>query len=134
MDAALKFKNQPMRAGFPNAAADAAFTKLNLHEKLVKRPASTYFMRLDGRLLPKQYEPTRSLVIVDRSLTMRSGDVIVVTIRGEMVLKQYKKVRGRNWLLPVTEEGRPQELRFDEQIEVWGVVLHIVETMRGHYE
>ncbi len=131
MDASLKFKNQPMRAGFPNAAADAVFTRLNLQERLIKRPSSTYFMRLDGRLLPKQYEPTQTMVIVDRSLQMQSGDVIVVSIRGEMLLKQYKKVRGRNWLLPVTDEGKAQELRFDEEIQVWGVVLHMVESFRS---
>ena len=131
MDASLKFKNKPMRAGFPNAAADAVFTKLNLHEKLIKRPSSTYFMCLDGRLLPKQYEPMQTLVIVDRSLQMQPGDVIVVSIRGEMLLKHYKKVRGRNWLLPLIDEGRAQELKFDEEIQVWGVVLHMVESFRA---
>ncbi len=134
MDESLKFKNQPMRAGFPNAAADAVFTKLNLHTLLIKRPSSTYFMRLDGSLGHKQYECTQTLVIVDRSLEMRSGDIIVVSIRGEQVLKQYKKVRGRNWLLPVGDQAKAVEMEYDEEIAVWGVVLHMVESMRGHNE
>ena len=130
MDTSLKFTAQPMRAGFPNAASDAVFTKLDLHTKLIKRPSSTYFMSLDGRLLPKQYEPTQTMVIVDRSLSMQSGDIIVVAIRGEMVLKQYKKVKGRNWLLPVVDEGKAIEFAYDEQIEIWGVVLHMIESFR----
>ena len=91
-------------------------------------------MRLDGFLGPKQYKPTQTLLVVDRSLKLRSGDVIVVAIRGEFALKQYKKVKNRNWLLPVGDSGRALELNYDEEIQVWGVVLHTIESMRGANE
>jgi DNA polymerase V len=131
MDESLKLKNQPMRAGFPNAAADAVFTKLDIASMLIKSPASTYYMRLDGSLTQKSYVPTQTLLVVDRAAKIRSGDIIICSIRGELVLKHYKKVHNRNWLLPVGEDGKALEFAYDEEISIWGVVLHVIESIRG---
>ena len=131
MHQSLKLTDKPIHAGFPNAADEANYNKLNLHKLLIKRPSSTFFMRLDGGLHAQTYKHSQTLLIVDRAPKMQSGDLIVVSYRGEMMIKTYKVVRGRHWLLPVRESKRAIELSDDDEIVVWGVVLHIVESTRG---
>jgi len=132
MHQSLKLTDKPIRAGFPNAADESAYHKLNLHKLLIKRPSSTFFMRLDGSLQDKTYKHTETLLVVDRAPKIRSGDLLLVVYRGEMVLKAYKIVRGRHWLLSVKgHEEKAIELMEDEDIDVWGVVLHIIESVRG---
>jgi DNA polymerase V len=130
MDEELKLTSKPIHAGFPNAADEAVFNKLNIHTLLIKSPSSTYFMRLEGSLGDKSYKCTRTLLVVDRGLEIRSGDVAVFDIRGRLVVKVYKSIRGRDWILPLNGLGRNIELTDEEDIAVWGVVVHIVESMR----
>lgn len=131
MDESLKLTTKPIHAGFPNAADEAVLNKLNIHKLLIKSPSSTYFMRLDGVLGAKSYIPSRTLLIVDRSLKLRSGDIVVSVIRGEMVLKIYKVILSRHWLVSVDGSARNVEITDeDADILIWGVVIHTVESMR----
>ncbi len=131
MHQSLKLTDKPIHAGFPNAADEANYNKLNLHKLLIKRPSSTFFMRLEGSLHPQTYKHTQSLLIVDRSPKIQSGDLLVVSYRGEMVIRTYKAVRGRHWLLPVREDKKAIELTDEDDITIWGVVLHVIESTRG---
>ena len=127
----LKLTDKPIHAGFPNAADEAAYNKLNLHKLLIKRPSSTFFMRLDGGLHSSTYKHTQTMLIVDREPKIQSGDLLVVSYRGEMVIKTYKVLKNRHWLLSVRDGSGAIELTEEDNITVWGVVLHIVETTRG---
>ncbi len=131
MHQSLKLTDKPIHAGFPNAADEANYNKLNLHKLLIKRPASTFFMRLEGSLHPKTYKHTETFLIVDRSPKIKSGDLLVISYRGELAIKTYKVVKGRHWLLSVRDGSRAIELTDDDNIVVWGVVLHIIESTRG---
>lgn len=131
MHQSLKLTDKPIHAGFPNAADEAAYNKLNLHKLLIKRPSSTFFMRLEGSLHRQSYKHTQTLLIVDREPKIRSGDLLVVSYRGEMIIKTYKVVRGRHWLLSVRETSKAIELTDEDEVVIWGVVLHIVESTRG---
>lgn len=126
-----KLTNKPIHAGFPNAADEAVYNQLNLHKLLIKRPSSTFFMRLDGSLHSESYIPSQTILVVDREPKIRSGDILVVDYRGEMVVKIYKKVNGCNWLLSLSGRENPIELKDDEDVTVWGVVLHFIESTRG---
>ena len=131
MDQTLKLNDKPIKAGFPNAADEAVYSKLNLHKLLIKRPASTYFMRLEGNLTGESYRGSETLLIVDRGAEMRSSDIVVAVIRGEMVVKQYKVVRGRHWLLSTRHQGKTTELTDEsDDVQIWGVVLYRIETNR----
>ena len=131
MHQSLKLTDKPIHAGFPNAADEAAYNKLNIHKLLIKRPASTFFMRLDGSLHSQTYKHTQTTLIVDRSPKIESGDLLVVSYRGEIVIKTYKVLKGRHWLLSVRDGTRAIELTEDDSVTVWGVVLHVIESTRG---
>jgi len=116
-------------SGFPNAAEEAGTEPLNLHRLIVKRPASTFFMRLDSDSHAEMGLYAGDVLVVDRSLRMRSGDVVVVHLEGEFVMKRYFSDDGNPRLL-----GGPREqpLLMTNEIDalVWGVVSHAVHDFR----
>jgi len=67
--------------GFPNPAADSSLQPLDLNALLIKNPISTYFMQTHGKLL-----------VVDRSLTPRSGDLVIWSLHDELKLSYFNKL------------------------------------------
>ncbi len=64
-------------AGFPNAATDNSLSSLNLHQLLIKRPLSTFFMRLHGNDWQRRGIYDNDLIIVDRALVARPTDLVI---------------------------------------------------------
>ena len=53
---------------------------LDLNELLVKRPAATYFVRVDGDSMIGAGISDGDLLVVDRSLRPADGDVIIASV------------------------------------------------------
>ena len=56
-------------AGFPSPAEQYLEPPLDLNELLVKRPAATYFVRVEGDSMIGAGIRDKDLLVVDRSLT-----------------------------------------------------------------
>ena len=131
MKQTLKLTDKPIHAGFPNAADEANYNKLNLHKLLIKRPSSTFFMTLEGSLHKGSYIHTQTLLVVDREPKIRSGDLVVISYRGDMLIRTYKILHGKHCFIPVNNATKRIEITDDDEVEVWGVVLHVIESTRG---
>lgn len=83
---------------------------LRLDDRLIKRPAATFFLRATGSA-PDADIKDGDLLIVDRAEPPVPGRVIVAVVRGEMITRRL-----------------PPGWREDDGLEVWGVVLHIVRA------
>jgi len=67
-------------AGFPSPAEQYLEPPLDLNELLVKRPAATYFVRVEGDSMVGAGISDGDLLVVDRSLRPADGDVIIATV------------------------------------------------------
>lgn len=73
--------------GFPSPAADFAEQRISLDERIVSRPAATYFMRAGGT----QYREgilKGAMLVVDASLTPCDGSLLVCAVDGEFQVKR----------------------------------------------
>ena len=61
-------------AGFPSPAEQYQEPPLDLNELLVKRPAATYFVRVEGDSMEDEGIRHGDLLVVDRSLWPASKD------------------------------------------------------------
>ena len=77
-------------AGFPSPAEQHLEPPLDLNELLVKRPAATYFVRVEGDSLIGAGIRDKDLLVVDRSLTPANGDIIIASVDGEFTVKTYR--------------------------------------------
>ncbi|MBR0056401.1 MAG: translesion error-prone DNA polymerase V autoproteolytic subunit [Kiritimatiellae bacterium] len=76
-------------AGFPSPAEQYSEPPLDLNEYLVKRPAATFFVRVEGESMNGAGIFGGDLLVVDRSLPPRNGDIIIASVDGEFTVKRY---------------------------------------------
>lgn len=78
-------------AGFPSPAEQYMEPPLDLNELLVKRPAATYFVRVEGDSMIGRGIQPGDLLVVDRSLAPANEDVIIACVNGEFTVKTYRR-------------------------------------------
>ena len=78
-------------AGFPSPAEQYQEPPLDLNELLVKRPAATYFVRVEGDSMEDEGIRHGDLLVVDRSLRPASGDIIIASLGGDFTVKRYRR-------------------------------------------
>ena len=109
-------------AGFPSPADEYGLVTLSLHELLIPRPSSTYFVRVAEDLAPNVR--TSDILIVDRSLALKDGVLALVVLAGQICLRQVQSRQGQYWLSPLNG-GTAMLLRENDEQTLWGVVAHV---------
>lgn len=122
---------EAVRAGFPSVAQDYAAGDLSLDERLVEHPETTFVVRVAGESMTGAGIFDGDLLVVDRSLEPRDGDVVVAVLDGELTVKRLLR-DAHGWYLhaehPAYPDFRPD--RFGEGL-IWGVVLGSCHPQRG---
>ena len=93
MPAKAKFSGSVV-AGFPSPAEQYQEPPLDLNELLVKRPAATFFVRVQGDSMIGEGIHDGDLLVVDRSLRPASGDVIIACVDGDFTVKTLRLGNG----------------------------------------
>ena len=105
-------------AGFPSPAEQYSEPPLDLNELLVRRPAATFFVRVQGDSMIGAGIHDGDLLVVDRSLRPASGDIIVACVDGEFTVKTLRRdkdgvrLEPANRAFPVIRMRRGQELDY----------------------
>lgn len=74
-------------AGFPSPAQDYVEQTLDLNELCIKRPAATFFVRVDGDSMIDVGIFSNDILVVDRSIKPAHGDVVVAQVNSEFTAK-----------------------------------------------
>jgi DNA polymerase V len=122
--------NSPIRAGFPNPAEEAGGLALDLNDYLVKHPVSTYYLRVEGDSMTGAGIATGDIVVVDKSLQPRSGDIVVAAVDGDFTLKRLKKQGSEAWLVAEHPGYPPIALHETTDAVLWGVVTYVIHRTR----
>lgn len=77
-------------AGFPSPAEQYLEPPLDLNELLVKRPAATFFVRVQGDSMVGAGIRDGDLLVVDRSLTPADGDIVIAAVDNEFTVKRLR--------------------------------------------
>ena len=119
-------------AGFPSPADDYLDIDLNLHQHLVKHPASTFFVIAKGNSMHDSGIHNNDLLVVDKSLDARNNDIIIAALNGEFLVKRYLFKNDTVYLRAENElESYPTiTITEDMDFEVWGIVTHTIHSNR----
>lgn len=120
----------PVKAGFPNPAEDARGVALDLNELIIKHPVSTYYLRVDGDSMTSAGITTGDIVVVDKSLEPKSGDIVVAAVDGDFTLKYLKRQGREAWLVAAHPDYPPIALHEATDAQLWGVVTHTIHQTR----
>jgi SOS-response transcriptional repressor LexA len=81
-------------AGFPSPADDDLEGTIDLNAQLIRHPAATFFLRVQGDSMTGAGIHDGDLLVVDREREARSGSIVVAAVDGELTLKRLKIDRG----------------------------------------
>jgi DNA polymerase V len=119
----------PVPAGFPSPADDYLEGALDLNEYLVKHKAATFFWRVTGDSMIGAGIHSGDLLIVDRSLEPRDGNVIIAVLDGELTVKRIEIHDGKLFLVPENKDYPLIPITEEQSFQVWGVVTHVIHSL-----
>jgi DNA polymerase V len=117
-------------AGFPSPAEDYIEEGLDIARYLVRRPKTTFFMRVEGDSMIGAGINDGDLLVIDRAESARDKSIVVVRVDDEFCVKQLRILKGRYWLYPANERYQPIEISGGDDAEVWGVVTHAITDLK----
>ncbi|MDN3523646.1 translesion error-prone DNA polymerase V autoproteolytic subunit [Halomonas sabkhae] len=112
-------------AGFPSPAEDYVGRTLDLNERLVKRPAATFFMTVSGDSMESFGIHDGDTLVVDRSIDAHPGHIVIALIDGEVIVKRYEMIGRRPYLCSGNSRYAPIPVA-DLDCQVWGVVRAVI--------
>jgi len=111
------------QAGFPAPGDDQIEKVLDINDLVVKHPASTFFVRVEGDSMEGAGIFSGDVLVVDRSLTPKDGSIVVAAVYGEMVVKRLVARGDTHILASENPQYEPIHITGHEDCFVWGVVV-----------
>lgn len=113
--------------GFPSPGEENREGTLDFNEYIIKHPSTTFCLRAYGQSMYPEVKEG-DIVVVDRSLAVKDGDLIVAEYAGDFTLKYYKKTKTGVFLVP--ENPKFKAIEINNETRLFGVVTAIVRKTR----
>ncbi len=115
--------------GFGAAADDYAERGIDLNEQLIKNKPATFFFRMKGDAMREAGMFDNDILIVDRSLKLASGKVIVAVLNGELLVRRFHKNFSSAFLIPENPRYKTINLAEFSDFQLWGVVVYSIHSL-----
>ncbi len=129
MTKAIPLYGALVAAGFPSPADDFVENDLNLDEHIVKHPAATFFVRVQGSSMIQANIFSGDILVVDRSIPPVSGQIVIAALNGELTVKRIKRLNQQTWLVAENELFPSIEITSEESVVMWGVVTWVLHKV-----
>lgn len=128
----LPYALNPVVGGFPSPAEGYLQDSIDLNRALVSHPASTFYARVCGDSMRGRGIDDGDLVVIDKSIEPREGDVVVAFLDGDFTMKTiHIEPDGQGvTLLPANPAFPPIHVSVEEDFVVWGVVTYTIKKQR----
>ena len=129
----LEYADGGIFAGFPSPAQDYIDRSLDFNRDIIKHPAATFYAKVIGQSMEGAGIDSGDIIVVDRALEPRDGDIVVACINGEFTLKYIdlsKKDKGIVCLIPDNDRYEPIYMHEGDELIVWGVVSSVIKRFR----
>lgn len=129
----LPYADDGVRAGFPSPAQDYMDRTLDFNKELIRHPAATFYAKVVGQSMIDAGIDEGDIVVIDRALDPRQGDVVVAYINGEFTMKYLdmtEQERSVIWLRAGNPDYPDFRLTPDDDLRIWGVVAKAIKNFR----
>ena len=116
-------------AGFPSPA-EGLDEQFDLEAHLIRHHESTFFLRVSGDSMTGLGIFDGDLLVVDRELEPRSGDIVIAVFNGEFTVKRFRRNGSMIELLPENPAFPKIRLAEGVELEIWGVVTGAIRKFR----
>ena len=117
-------------AGFPSPAEDFTELSISLDKHLIQNPTSTFMAYANGNSMVRAGIHHGDILIIDKSLNARDGDIIIAVLHGEFTVKQLSIINKTFFLISQNPQYSPVKVSDDMDFEIWGVVIYSIRKHR----
>ncbi|MES2821783.1 MAG: translesion error-prone DNA polymerase V autoproteolytic subunit [Pseudomonadota bacterium] len=127
----LPFYDGLIPAGFPSPATDHLEKSLDFNDLLIGNRNATFMAQVIGDSMNGAGIFSGDILVVDRALTPRSGQIVLAALCGEPLVKEFNLVRGRPQLCSHHPDYPPLLIDQVEDLSIWGVVTFSIRRHSG---
>ncbi|WP_269605486.1 LexA family protein [Prochlorococcus marinus] len=126
----IPLATETISAGFPSPAEDYIERGIDLNKYLIKNPISTFFLRVSGNSMNNAGIYNNDLLIIDRSINPKPGNIVVAILDGEFTLKRLIKKQDAYYLRADKENYPAINLYEYIDIQIWGVAIYSIHVLQ----
>jgi DNA polymerase V len=114
--------------GFGAAADDYMERGIDLNEQLIKNKPATFFFRMKGDAMESAGIFDGDILIVDRSLKLQNGKIVVAVLNGELLVRRFHKNFSSAFLIAENQRYKNINVAEFNDFRIWGVVAHSIHS------
>lgn len=115
--------------GFGAATDDHAERGIDLNEQLIKNKPATFFFRMKGDAMKEAGIFDNDILIVDRSVKLVNGKIIVAVLNSELLVRRFHKNFSSAFLIPENSRYKAINLAEFSDFALWGVVTYVIHQV-----
>lgn len=119
-----------VRAGFPMPDGAHVEKRIDLMDELCLHSGSTIQLRVRGESMRDVGIGDGDFILVDRAIVPRHGDIVVAQIDQDYTVKTLHLDRGRARLVAANPEFPDIEIKDEQTLQIWGVVVAAIKPFR----
>lgn len=112
--------------GFGAAADDYMERGIDLNEQLIKNKPATFFFRMKGDAMESAGIFDGDILIVDRSVKLVNGKIIVAVLNGELLVRRFHKNFSSAFLIAENQRYKNINVAEFNDFRIWGVVVYSI--------
>lgn len=117
-----------VEAGFPSPAEEELVDNLSLDEMLIQNREASFLLKVTGDSMTGAGIMPNDMVIVDRSQTPKSGDIVIAEVDGQWTMKYLRKRGDSVMLVPANPKYKP--ITPKNELTIAGVVTAVVRKYK----
>ncbi len=117
-------------AGFPSPATDYLEDRLDLNDLVIRHPAATFFVQVQGESMVGAGIHPGDTLVVDKAEQPTDNKVVVAVVDGAFTIKRLRLQKGKAVLVAEPPALKPLEITEDMAFEVWGVVTYVIHRVK----
>ena len=124
-----------IKAGFPSPAEAYEVEVLDFNKDMIRHPETTFYGRVKGDSMIDAGICDGDILVIDRSLVPRNGDVVVAFYDNRFTLKFFDNThidQGYINLVPANKNFPSFKITADDELTIWGVVQYTIKNWRGN--
>jgi DNA polymerase V len=102
--------------------------RLDLNQVLIKRPHSTYYLRVTGDSMTGVGIFPDDLLVVERTDKAKHGDIVIARVMDDLCVKRYEVHNGEAWLVSENPEYLPFKTSEHGPLTIWGKVRYSIHA------
>lgn len=96
-----------VQAGNPTSVDPDTLETMSLDGYLINNRSQTFLLEVKGDSMIDAHIEEGDVVVAERTMSARDGDIVVAEVDGEWTLKYYRRLDDKVWLMPGNKKYKP---------------------------